>query len=105
MDPVPVLNVRQIRHPRQGTDSAGRPVTLFAFSDAGVRQFAALTKAIAARGSQLSLDRAQDDPALHVQHFAVVYLAKLLTAPAVDFRRSPDGLDASSGTQLAEQLP
>jgi SecD/SecF fusion protein len=95
----------EIRNPRQGTDARGRPVTLFEFTDAGVREFRALTKAIAARGSQESLNRVQDDPALHDQHFAVVYLGQVLTAPAVDFRRSPDGLDASAGTQLAEQLP
>ncbi len=95
----------EIRNPRQGTDARGRPVTLFEFTDTGVTRFRELTKAIAARGSQASLNRVQDDPALHDQHFAVVYLGKVLTAPAVDFRRSPDGLDASAGTQLAEQLP
>jgi hypothetical protein len=95
-----------IREARQGTDqSTGRPVTLFAFDDTGLARFRRLTKAIAARGSQSSLDNVGDPPAQHNQHFAVVYDGAIVTAPAVDFRRSPDGLDASAGTQLAEQLP
>jgi SecD/SecF fusion protein len=95
----------EIREPRQGAEAGGRPVTLFKFSDSGLAQFHALTKAIAERGAQAALNAGADNPALHVQHFAVVYLSKILTVPAVDFRRSPDGLDASAGTQLAERLP
>jgi preprotein translocase subunit SecD len=96
----------QTRNARQGTNqTSGKPVTLFAFSDAGNRLFRQLTKAIAARGSQASLNAASDDPALHNQHFAVIYDGQIVTTPAVDFRRSPDGLDASAGTQLSEQLP
>jgi hypothetical protein len=96
----------QTRDARQGTDQAsGRPVTLFAFSDTGNRLFRELTKAIAARGSQASLNAASDDPARHNQHFAVIYDGQIVTIPSVDFRRSPDGLDASAGTQLSEQLP
>lgn len=96
----------QISEARQGTDqSTGRAVTLFAFDTTGVERFRQLTKAIAARGSQASLDNADKDPALFDQHFAVVYQGQLITVPAVNFRRSPEGLDAGAGTQLAEQLP
>ncbi len=97
----------QISEARQGTDqSSGKPVTLFAFTDTGMAQFRRLTRSVAARGSQSTLDSGDvTNPTSHNQHFAVVYLGRIVTAPAVDFQRSPDGLDASVGTQLAEQLP
>jgi SecD/SecF fusion protein len=95
-----------IREARQGTDeTSGKPVTLFAFDDAGNAAFRRLTKAIAQRGSQAALDAGATDPTPYNQHFAVVYEGAIVTAAAVDFRRSPEGLDASAGTQLSEQLP
>lgn len=96
----------QIRNPRRASDQiSGRPVIFFLFSDAGRLLFRQLTQALAARGSQSSLDQASDDPALHNQHFAVVYENKIVTTPFVDFRQSPDGLDPSAGTQLSARLP
>jgi hypothetical protein len=96
----------QIRNPRQGTDQAsGRQVTLFSFTEAGRALFKQLTGAIAGRGSASSLNQASDDPALHLQHFAVVYDGRIVTIPFVDFRSSPDGLDPAAGMQLSEQLP
>jgi SecD/SecF fusion protein len=96
----------QIRNPRHAKDQiSGRPVIFFFFSDAGRALFRQLTQALAARGSQSSLNQAQDDPALHNQHFAVVYENKIVTTPFVDFRQSPDGLDPSAGTQLSARLP
>jgi SecD/SecF fusion protein len=96
----------EIRHPRQGIDQISRRrVTLFDFSDTGLRLFRNLTKAIAQRGSQLALDAGATNPTAFNQHFAVVYQAQLVTVPFVDFRQNPDGIDARAGTQLAEQLP
>lgn len=106
LDDDVAIDGTSIREARQGTDeSTGRPVTLFAFDDAGNAAFRRLTKAIAERGSQAALNAGGDDPAQHNQHFAVVYDGAIVTAAAVDFRRSPEGLDARAGTQLAEQLP
>jgi hypothetical protein len=106
LDDNVAINGTNIREARQGTDqSTGKPVTLFAFDDTGLGLFRKLTKTIAERGSQLALDAGAADPASFNQHFAVVYDGRLVTVPAVDFRRSPEGLDASAGTQLAEQLP
>lgn len=96
----------EIRHPREGVDqTTRRPVTLFEFSDAGLRLFKALTKAIAQRGSQLALDAGAANPTAFDQHFAVVYQGQIVTVPFVDFGQNPDGIDARAGTQLAEQLP
>jgi SecD/SecF fusion protein len=96
----------QIRNPRQGIDQArGRPVTLFSFSEAGRELFKALTQALAGRGSASSLNQASDNPAIHNQHFAVVYEGRIVTIPFVDFQTSPDGLDPAAGMQLSEQLP
>jgi SecD-like export protein len=106
LDDDVAIDGTSIREARQGTDeSSGRPVTLFAFDDAGNAAFRRLTKAIAERGSNAALDAGGDNPQQYNQHFAVVYEGAIVTAPAVDFLRSPEGLDASAGTQLAEQLP
>jgi SecD/SecF fusion protein len=96
----------EVRNPRQGTESTtGRPVTLFDFTATGLRLFRNLTKTIAARGSQIALDAGAADPTPYNQHFAVVYEGALVTVPFVDFSQNPDGIDASAGAQLAEQLP
>jgi hypothetical protein len=100
------LRGSEIRHPRRARDPiSGRSVIAFSFTDAGRARFKALTQAIARRGAASSLERVSDDPAIHNQHFAVVYEGKVVTAAFVDFRRSPDGLDASGGSQLSAQLP
>jgi SecD/SecF fusion protein len=100
------LRGSEIRDPRRVRDpTTGRPVIVFSFTDAGRAQFKALTQAIARRGATSSLERASDDPALHNQHFAVVYEGKIVTAAFLDFRRNPDGIDATSGSQLSAQLP
>jgi SecD/SecF fusion protein len=100
------LRGSEVRNPRQGTDqTTHRPVTLFSLSDAGRVLFRRLTRTIAGRGSQNSLNAINDDPAIHNQHFAVVYEGQIVTIPFVDFRQSPDGLDARSGLQLTQQLP
>jgi SecD/SecF fusion protein len=100
------LRGTEIRDPRRVRDpTTGRTVIVFAFTDAGRARFKALTQAIARRGATSSLERASDDPAVHNQHFAVVYEGKVVTAPFLDFRRNPDGIDASAGSQLSAQLP
>lgn len=100
------LRGTEIRAAQQGTDTIeDRPVIVFDFTAAGVARFRELTRRLAGRGAASSLERAKDDPALHNQHFAVVSGDTLVTTPFVDFRRSPDGLDASSGSQLAAELP
>ncbi len=96
----------EIRAAQQGTDTINdRPVIIFEFTEAGITQFRELTRGLASRGAASSLERVQDDPALHNQHFAVVSGDVLVTTPFVDFRRSPDGLDARSGSQLSAELP
>jgi SecD/SecF fusion protein len=96
----------EIRNPREGTDQAsGRPVTLFDFNPTGLREFLNLTKTLSQRGAQLGLQAGATDSAQFNQHFAVVYDGRLVTVPFVDFSQNPDGIDASAGTQLAEQLP
>jgi SecD/SecF fusion protein len=100
------LRGTEIRDPRRVRDpTTGRTVIVFSFTDAGRARFKALTQAIARRGATSSLERASDDPAAHNQHFAVVYEGKIVTAPFLDFRRNPDGIDASAGSQLSAQLP
>lgn len=96
----------EIRDPREGTDQiSGRPVTLFDFSQTGLREFRTLTKTLAERGSQLGLQAGATNPSQFNQHFAVVYDGRLVTVPFVDFSQNPDGIDARAGTQLSEQLP
>ncbi|HUR83918.1 MAG TPA: hypothetical protein VMY78_01110 [Solirubrobacteraceae bacterium] len=100
------LRGREIKAAQRGTDTINdRPVIIFDFTDAGITQFRELTRGLASRGARSSLERVEDDPALHNQHFAVVYGDVLVTTPFVDFRRSPDGLDARSGSQLSAELP
>jgi SecD/SecF fusion protein len=100
------LRGSEIRDPRRARDAgSGQEVIMFSFTERGRARFKALTQAIARRGAASSLERVSDDPRLHNQHFAVVYDGKLLTAPFVDFRRNPDGLDASAGSQLLARLP
>ena len=106
LDDDVALRGSEIRHPRLVRDPAGgRPVIAFSFTDAGRTRFKALTQAIARRGAASSLERAGEDPAIHNQHFAVVYEGRVVTAAFVDFRRNPDGLDATGGSRLSAQLP
>lgn len=90
---------------RERDPVSGRPVIAFAFTDPGRARFKALTRALGRRGATSSLNRASDDPAVHNQHFAVVYDGRIVTTPFIDFRRFPDGLDAVGGSQLTAQLP
>jgi SecD/SecF fusion protein len=100
------LRGSEIRDPRRARDPAsGQEVIMFSFTESGRARFKALTQAIARRGAASSLERVRDDPRLHDQHFAIVYDGRLVTTPFVDFRRNPDGLDASAGSQLLAQLP
>ena len=100
------LRGSEIRDPRRARDPiTGRPVIVFSFTEAGRARFKALTLAIARRGAASSLERVSDDPAVHNQHFAVVYEGKIVTAAFLDFRRNPDGVDPKAGSQLSAQLP
>jgi SecD/SecF fusion protein len=106
LDDDVALRGSEIRDPRRTRDPAsGQEAILFSFTEPGRARFKALTQAIARRGAASSLERVHDDPQLHNQHFAVVYDGKLVTIPFVDFRRNPDGLDASAGSQLLARLP
>jgi SecD/SecF fusion protein len=98
-----VLTGADITHPQQGFDEGsggnGQPNVNFGFSSHGKGVFESVTKTIAHRGQEAQLPGVGKEAAL--QHFAVVLDGQLITAPSIDYTRYPEGIDASSGSEIS----
>ncbi len=99
----PVLTGNDITNPQQsfdegggGTRSAERHVRLHLH---GKGAFENVTKQIARRGQESQLPGVGKEQAL--QHFAVVLDGQLITVPSIDYTKYPEGIDASSGSQIS----
>ena len=84
-----------ISHPRASTDQTGAPDVTFGFNAAGQTAFEKVTKAIAHRGTNVTLGAAPLD-----QHFAVALDNQLLTVPQIDYRQYPDGIIGGGGADV-----
>ncbi|MGO9319427.1 MAG: protein translocase subunit SecD, partial [Solirubrobacteraceae bacterium] len=96
----PVLNGEDITNPTQGNDeSTGQPNVTFGFNSHGKTVFERVTKEIAHRGQEAELPGITKEEAM--QHFAVVLDGQLITVPSIDFTKYPEGIDASTGSEIS----
>ncbi len=97
----PALTGSDIKNPRQGFDENGngQPNVTFEFTSSGRKTFERVTRTIAQRGIARQLPGIRKEVAL--QHFAVVLDNQVITAPSIDFTQYPEGIDASTGSQIS----
>ncbi len=97
----PALSGTDIRNPEQSFDeSAGnQPIVTFEFSDDGRRSFQEITREIAQRGADNALPGTTPDTGS--QRFAIVLDNELVSAPIINYRENPDGIDGSTGAQIS----
>jgi SecD/SecF fusion protein len=99
----PVLEGDDITNPTQsydeGAGGTGAPDVTFDFTSHGKSVFERVTKEIAHRGQEAKLPGVSTEAAL--QHFAIVLDGQLITVPSIDFEKYPEGIDASSGSEIS----
>jgi SecD/SecF fusion protein len=96
----PVLSGSDITNPAQSNDeNTGQPDVTFGFTSHGKSVFEAVTKTIAHRGQEAQLPGVSREAAL--QHFAVALDGQLITVPSIDFTKYPEGIDASTGSEIS----
>jgi SecD/SecF fusion protein len=96
----PVLTGSDIKNPQEGSESeSGTPDVNFGFTSHGQSVFQRVTKEIAQRGQEAQLPGVSKEAAQ--QHFAIVLDGQVITAPSIDFTKYPEGIDASTGSQIS----
>jgi SecD/SecF fusion protein len=99
----PVLTGSDVKNPRQSFDEGGggtgAPNVTFEFTGHGKSVFQQVTKEIAHRGQEAQLPGIGKEVAQ--QHFAVVLDGQLITTPSIDYTKYPEGIDASTGSQIS----
>jgi SecD/SecF fusion protein len=99
----PVLKGSDITNPQQsfdeGAGGTGQPNVTFGFTGHGKSAFERITKAIAIRGREQQLPGTRKEQAL--QHFAVELDGQLITVPSIDYTQYPEGIDATTGSQIS----
>ena len=96
----PVLTGADIKNPAEGSESeSGTPDVTFGFTSHGQSVFQRVTKEIAQRGQEAQLPGVPKEAAL--QHFAIVLDGQVITAPSIDYTKYPEGIDASTGSQIS----
>jgi SecD/SecF fusion protein len=99
----PVLTGSDVTNPQQSFDEGGggtgAPNVTFGFTSHGQNVFQRVTKEIARRGQEAQLPGVGKEAAQ--QHFAVVLDNQLITTPSIDYTKYPEGIDASTGSQIS----
>src|ERR1700739_948573 len=96
----PVLSGSNITDPREESENGnGQPVVAFGFSGSGGTTFQHVRRDIAKRGEEAALPGVSHEGAL--QHFAIVLDEQVITAPSVDYKLYPEGIDATNGSQIS----
>jgi SecD/SecF fusion protein len=95
-----VLEGKDINNPAQSNQEGGSglPDVTFGFSSHGRKVFEKVTKEIAQRGANAALPGVTKAEA--EQHFAIVLDEQVITAPSIDYTQYPEGIDASSGSEI-----
>ncbi len=103
LDDNPVLTGADVTSPQQsfeeGAGGTGEPDVTFGFNSHGKSVFQQVTKEIAHRGQEAQLPGVSKEAAQ--QHFAVVLDNQLITTPSIDYTKYPEGIDASSGSEIS----
>jgi SecD/SecF fusion protein len=98
----PVLTGTDVKNPTQsfeeGGGGSGQPDVTFGFTSHGQKVFQQTTKEIARRGQEAQLPGVNKEAAQ--QHFAVVLDGQLVTTPSIDYTKFPEGIDASTGSEI-----
>jgi SecD/SecF fusion protein len=97
----PGLSGTDIKNPKQDFDqtAGNEPTVTFGFNSKGGKAFHDITRRIAQRGA----DNAPpgSDSQQTSQHFAIALDNALVSTPFIDWRRTPDGIDPSTGAQIS----
>jgi SecD/SecF fusion protein len=98
-----VLTGADVTNPQQsfdeGAGGTGAPNVTFGFTSHGKTVFQNVTRKIAERGQEAQLPGVGKEAAQ--QHFAVVLDGQLITTPSIDYTKYPEGIDATSGSQIS----
>jgi SecD/SecF fusion protein len=99
------LQGKEIKNPEQqfdnGTGGDNSPNVTFEFTDKGRKIWQNVTREIADRGSR-SVGLLPGQTAADAnQHFAIVLDDQLVSAPYIDFRKNPDGIDGRNGSEIS----
>ena len=81
------------------SQAGNEPIVTFNFTDKGRKAFQNITREISQRGQDNSLPG--DNPQHASQHFAIVLDNELISAPYINYREHPDGIDGSTGAQIS----
>ncbi len=94
------LSGSDIKNPEQNTDQRTQePIVTMEFTDDGREAFAAVTKRIAQRGSEIIVPPGGNrDQAL--QRFAITLDDEIVSRATIDFRENPEGIDGRTGAQI-----
>ncbi len=99
----PALRGTEIKNPEQnfdqGAGGTGQPNVTFEFTGGGAKKWQQVTREIAQRGQQQFLPG--QDVLEAVQHFAIVLDDELVSAPYIDFKQNPDGIDGRTGSEIS----
>jgi SecD/SecF fusion protein len=96
----PVLTGADLIDPEQSKDElTGQPDVVFGFTACGKTAFERMTKEIAHRGQEARVPGVSKEEAL--QHFAVVLDNQVITVPSIDYTKYPEGINASTGSEIS----
>jgi SecD/SecF fusion protein len=95
----PALSGTDIKNPEQNFDEAQQPIVSFEFTDRGREAFQRITANIAQRGVDNAFPG--DNPINASQHFAIVLDDELVSAPYINYRENPEGIDGRTGAQIS----
>jgi SecD/SecF fusion protein len=99
----PILNGTKIKNPEQNFDNGqggdGGPNVTFDFTGGGASTWEKFTRTLSQRGQESSLALGGGDAAN--QHFAISLDNELISVPQIDYRKYPDGIDASGGSEIS----
>jgi SecD/SecF fusion protein len=96
----PGLSGTQIKNPEQSFDQSlgNDPTVTFDFTGQGRKLFQAITSRVAVRGADNAFG---GDPIQTSQHFAIALDNALVSAPYINWKENPDGIDGSTGAQIS----
>jgi len=98
-NPQPAFEVGGAEGILQVRRKTGKPDVTFGFTAHGKTAFERVTREIAHRGQEVQLPGVSKEEA--EQHFAIVLDDQIITVPSIDFTRYPEGIDASTGSQIS----
>lgn len=95
------LTAADVRDPAQDFDpQTQEPIVTIDFTERGRRAFERVTRRIAARGRRASPQPGQPLEE-RFRRFAIVLDDRVVSTPTIDFVANPEGIDGSTGAQLA----